>query len=52
MASNIVKEHEEEFSRISAEITVLCGKLKHSPTLVSHFSIAIVNTMIFYTKCH
>ena len=35
MASNIVREHEEEFCRVSAEITVLCGKLKHSPTLVS-----------------
>eukprot|EP00088_Acartia_fossae_P003564 TRINITY_DN11508_c0_g1_i2.p1 TRINITY_DN11508_c0_g1~~TRINITY_DN11508_c0_g1_i2.p1 ORF type:complete len:230 (-),score=22.79 TRINITY_DN11508_c0_g1_i2:91-780(-) len=33
MAKSIVKEHEEEFSRISAEITVLCGKLKHSSTI-------------------
>lgn len=33
MANSIVRTHEEEFSRISAEITVLCGKLKLSPTL-------------------
>lgn len=33
MADIIIRTHEEEFSRISAEITVLCGKLKLSPTL-------------------
>ncbi|XP_023333021.1 vesicle transport through interaction with t-SNAREs homolog 1A-like [Eurytemora carolleeae] len=29
--NHIVKEYEEEFSNTCAEITVLCGKLKHSP---------------------
>lgn len=41
--NQIVNNYEEDFSSTSAEITVLCGKLKHAPD--SSVSTTLINTL-------